>query len=140
MSNSISKPTTGIEQLFGRVLKLGSLLIAVIAVVAGGLGWLIVGQRGLVSALIGAGMALVFVSLTALSVWLGGKLNLGGFFGVVLGGWLLKVVGFLVLVFLLKHATFINGPVLFFTLVASVLGSLGIDSWVFVKARLPISA
>lgn len=140
MSNSISKPTTGIEQLFGRVLKLGSLLIAVIAVVAGGLGWLIVGQRGLVSALIGAGMALVFVSLTALSVWLGGKLNLGGFFGVVLGGWLLKVVGFLVLVFLLKHATFINGPVLFFTLVASVLGSLAIDSWVFVKARLPISA
>jgi hypothetical protein len=140
MSNSISKPTTGIEQLFGRVLKLGSLLIAVIAVVAGGLGWLIVGQRGLVSALIGAGMALVFVSLTALSVWLGGKLNLGGFFGVVLGGWLLKVVGFLVLVFLLKHATFINGPVLFFTLVASVLGSLGIDSWVFMKARLPIDA
>jgi hypothetical protein len=140
MSNSISKPTTGIEQLFGRVLKLGSLLIAVIAVVAGGLGWLLVGQRGLVSALIGAGMALVFVSLTALSVWLGGKLNLGGFFGVVLGGWLLKVVGFLVLVFLLKHATFINGPVLFFTLVASVLGSLGIDSWVFMKARLPIDA
>jgi hypothetical protein len=140
MTNSISKPTTGIEQLFGRVLKLGSLLIAVIAVVAGGLGWLIVGQRGLVSALIGAGMALVFVSLTALSVWLGGKLNLGGFFGVVLGGWLLKVVGFLVLVFLLKHATFINGPVLFFTLVASVLGSLGIDSWVFMKARLPIDA
>jgi hypothetical protein len=140
MSNSISKPTTGIEQLFARVLKLGSLLIAVIAVVAGGLGWLLVGQRGLVSALIGAGMALVFVSLTALSVWLGGKLNLGGFFGVVLGGWLLKVVGFLVLVFLLKHATFINGPVLFFTLVASVLGSLGIDSWVFMKARLPIDA
>jgi hypothetical protein len=140
MTNSISKPTTGIEQLFGRVLKLGSLLIAVIAVVAGGLGWLIVGQRGLVSALIGAGMALVFVSLTALSVWLGGKLNLGGFFGVVLGGWLLKVVGFLVLVFVLKHATFINGPVLFFTLVASVLGSLGIDSWVFMKARLPIDA
>ena len=140
MTNSISKATTGIEQLFGRVLKLGSLLIAVIALVAGGLGWLIVGQRGLVSALIGAGMALVFVSLTALSVWLGGKLNLGGFFGVVLGGWLLKVVGFLVLVFLLKHATFINGPVLFFTLVASVLGSLGIDSWVFMKARLPIDA
>jgi hypothetical protein len=43
-------------------------------------------------------------------------------------------------VFLLKHATFINGPVLFFTLVASVLGSLGIDSWVFMKARLPIDA
>jgi hypothetical protein len=139
-SNSIKEPTLGIEALFGKVLKLGSALIGVIALLAGGLGWLAVGQRGLVSALIGAAMALVFVTLTALSVWLGGKLNLGGFFGVVLGGWLLKVVGFLLLVFFLKNATFIHGPTLFLTLVVSVLGSLGIDSWIFMKARLPIDA
>jgi hypothetical protein len=136
---SLAKPTTGIEQLFGRVLKLGSALIAAIAAVAGLLGWFLVGSKGLVSALIGAGMALIFVSLTALSVWLGGRLNLGGFFGVVLGGWLLKVVGFLILVFVLKHATFISGPVLFCTLVASILGSLAIDSMVFLKARLPMN-
>jgi len=139
-TNGINKPTLGIEALFGKVLKLGTLLIGVIALLAGVLGWFLVGQRGLVSALIGAGMALLFVTLTALSVWLGGKLNLGGFFGVVLGGWLLKVVGFLLLVYFLKDATFIHGPTLFLTLVASVLGSLGIDSWIFLKARIPIDA
>jgi energy-converting hydrogenase Eha subunit B len=94
----------------------------------------------LISALIGAAIAFAFVSLTALSVWLGGRLNLGGFYGVVLGGWILKVLIFLIIVGVLRHAEFINGPTLFFTLVASILGSLGIDSWVFLKARLPIEA
>jgi hypothetical protein len=137
MSNSNSF-TFGSGQLFRRVLLWGSLLIAAIAVVASGLGFAFAGGNGLTSALIGAAMALVFVSLTAASVWIGGRLSLGGFFGVVLGGWILKVLLFLVLVGVLRHASFINGPTLFFTLVASVLGSLGIDAFVFMKARLPI--
>lgn len=137
MTNSNSQ-TFGSGQLFRRVLTWGSALIAGIALVASLLGWLLAGTNGLTSALIGAAMALIFVSLTAISVWLGGKLSLGGFFGVVLGGWILKVGLFLVLVGVLRHASFINGPTLFFTLVASVLGSLGIDAYVFTKARLPI--
>jgi len=126
--------------VFRKVIKYGALLIGGIAILAGLLGYVLVGVTGLVSALIGAGMALLFVTFTALSVWLGGKLNLGGFYGVVLGGWLLKVGGFLVIVYLLKRAEFINGPTLFFTLVASILGSLAIDTMVFLKARLPIDA
>jgi len=132
--------TTGIAAMFKKVLGWGALLIAGIAVVASILGWALAGINGLISALIGAAIAFAFVSLTALSVWLGGRLNLGGFYGVVLGGWILKVLIFLIIVGVLRHAEFINGPTLFFTLVASILGSLGIDSWVFLKARLPIEA
>jgi hypothetical protein len=132
--------TTGVAAMFKKVLGWGALLIAAIAVIASLLGWLLAGTNGLISALIGAAIAFAFVSLTALSVWLGGKLNLGGFYGVVLGGWILKVLIFLIIVGVLRQADFINGPTLFFTLVASILGSLGIDSWVFLKARLPIEA
>jgi hypothetical protein len=132
--------TTGIAAMFKKVLGWGGLLIAAIAVIAGVLGFIFAGANGLVSALIGAAIAFAFVSLTALSVWLGGKLNLGGFYGVVLGGWILKVLIFLVIVGVLRHASFISGPTLFFTLVASIMGTLGIDSWVFLKARLPIEA
>ncbi|MEY2915251.1 MAG: hypothetical protein RL454_180 [Actinomycetota bacterium] len=132
--------TTGVAAMFKKVLGWGALLIAAIAVIASLLGWALAGTNGLISALIGAAIAFAFVSLTALSVWLGGKLNLGGFYGVVLGGWILKVLIFLIIVGVLRHAEFINGPTLFFTLVASILGSLGIDSWVFLKARLPIEA
>ena len=74
----------------------------------------------------------------ALSVAIGGRLPLGAFFGIVLGGWILKLVGFVLVIGLLKGADFINGPVLFFTLVASILGTLALDSVAVLKARLPL--
>jgi hypothetical protein len=38
----------------------------------------------------------------------------------------------------LKGAEFINGPVLFFTLVAAILGTLAVDSVLVLKARIPV--
>ena len=125
------------EQLFTRVLKQGALLIGGVALIGGAAGMVIASVAGLVSALIGAAMALVFVSMTALSVWLGGKLSLGGFFGVVLGGWIAKLLIFIGLVVLLKGATFIVGPILFVCIVLSVIGSLVLDAIVVFKTRIP---
>jgi 4-amino-4-deoxy-L-arabinose transferase-like glycosyltransferase len=75
--------------------------------------------------------------MTALSVYFGGKLSLGGFFGLVMGGWLVKLVVFMAIVAVLKNAVFINGPVLFFTLVASILGTLAIDAISVTRSRIP---
>lgn len=125
------------ELLFTRVLKQGALLIGGVALIGGAAGMVIASVAGLVSALIGAAMALVFVSMTALSVWLGGKLSLGGFFGVVLGGWIAKLLIFIGLVVLLKGATFIVGPILFVCIVLSVIGSLVLDAIVVFKTRIP---
>jgi hypothetical protein len=125
------------ELLFTRVLKQGAMLIGAIALIGGFVGFLVAATAGLVSALIGAVMALIFVSMTALSVWLGGKLSLGGFFGVVLGGWIAKLLIFIGLVVLLKGATFIVGPILFVCIVLSVIGSLVLDAIVVFKTRIP---
>lgn len=125
------------EQLFKKILKQGAFLIAGIAVLGGVIGFLIASVAGLVSALIGASMALLFVSMTALSVWLGGKLSLGGFFGVVLGGWIFKLLLFIGLVLVLKGATFIVGPILFVCIVLSVIGSLALDAIAVLKTRIP---
>jgi hypothetical protein len=133
----MSKPTN-ISEVFSAVLKQGLFLVAAIAILGGGLGLIFAGVAGLVSGLIGATLALVFSSLTAASVYLGGKLSLGGFFGVVLGGWIVKLIGFIVLIAALKGASFIAGPVLFFTLVASILGTLVIDSRIVLKSRITV--
>jgi hypothetical protein len=135
----MSKATSSAE-VFAAVLKQGLILVAAIAIVGGGLGFIFAGLNGLISGLIGAGLALIFSSLTALSVKIGGRLSLGGFFGVVLGGWIAKLIGFIVLIALLKGAAFIAGPVLFFTLVASILGTLVIDSLIVMKSRIGIGS
>lgn len=125
------------EKLFSNILKQGALLILVIAAVGGLTGFLVASLNGLLSALVGAAMALVFVSMTAASVWFGGRLSLGGFFAVVLGGWIVKLVGFIVLVAILRDADFIVGPVLFGSVVASILGSLTLDALVVTRSRIP---
>lgn len=126
-------PTT----VFSKVLKLGSLLIVIIATVGSLIGFLSAGLPGLFGALIGAGIALLFVSLTALSVLFGSKLSLGGFYAVVLGGWLLKVVIFGAAIAILKQVDGLNRVAIFVTLVASVIGSLAVDGYVVTKAKIP---
>ena len=127
------------QSIFKKVLIRGLALLAAIAVVAALIGFLVSGTAGLVSALIGAAMTLLFVSLTALSVLIGAKLPLGGFFGVVMGGWLVKIVSFMVLVSVLQGVAGLDRKVLGFTLIASILGSLALDAYTLLKSRQPIA-
>ena len=66
-----------------------------------------------------------------------GSSSASGFFGVVLGGWILKLVLVIVLVATLKGATFIVGPILFVCVVTSVLGSLALDAVAVMRSRIP---
>lgn len=132
--------SNALNDMFRKVIVLGSALIGAVAVIGSGLGYLVAGIDGLISALIGSALTLAFVTVTALSVWSGSKLPLAGFFGLVMGGWLVKLIGFMFLIGALRDADFINGPVLFFTMVAAILGSLAVDSVVALKARIPVLA
>ena len=132
------KPSTSAEQLFRNVLGQTALLTGLIASLGSLAGFFVEGMNGVVSALIGAGLAFAFGALTVVSMMIGRKLSLAGFFGVVMGGWLIKLIGFALLARSLQGAEFINGPVLFLTLVAAILGSLVIDSIAVLSARIPV--
>jgi len=127
-----------VGMVYKRVILMSIAVVAVIAIGGTGFGFLFAGEAGVISALIGAVVALLFSILTVLSFWFGSKLSLGGFMGVVLGGWLVKFVVFAIALFSLRGTDFISGPVFFFSLVAAVLGGLVVDAWVVSKARLTI--
>ena len=57
-------------------------------------------------------------------------------FGIAVA-WLLKFVLFLVLVFLLRDQPWIHPQVLFFSIVAGVIGTLVVDVVVVAKSRMP---
>jgi hypothetical protein len=132
------KSSTSADQLFKKVLGQTALLTGLIASLGSLAGYFVEGMNGVVSALIGAGLAFAFGALTVVSMLIGRKLSLAGFFGVVMGGWLFKLIGFALLARSLQGAEFINGPVLFLTLVAAILGSLVIDSIAVLSARIPV--
>jgi len=132
------KSSTSADQLFKKVLGQTALLTGLIASLGSFAGYFAEGMNGVVSALIGAGLAFAFGALTVVSMIIGRKLSLAGFFGVVMGGWLVKLIGFALLARSLQGAEFINGPVLFLTLVAAILGSLVIDSIAVLSARIPV--
>ena len=129
-------PTTSAE-LFSRALRLSGALALTIALLGSGIGALVFGLPGVYSALIGSGVSALFGITTILSIRFGSKLGLGGFYGLVLGGWLIKILLFAMLLASLQSATFISGPMFFFSVVASVLGGLAIDSYLVLSAKLP---
>lgn len=125
-----------------RALAWGALLAGVILVVSAVLGFVFAGVPGLLGGLIGTLMAVVFMGITAASILAANRfassdLFVGAFFGIVLGGWILKFIVFIVLVVVLRDADWLNPTVLFLSLVAGVLASLVVDVLVVAKSRLP---
>lgn len=120
----------------------GGLLAVAIAVVGSVIGYFVDGSVGLVSALVGAAMAFLFLGVTAGSILLGNRIANSDFlnplfFVTVLGGWLLKFAVFLILLFVLKDQPWINNIVLLLTVIVGVVGSLVVDVVVIARSRQP---
>jgi hypothetical protein len=128
--------------IFKRILAYGGILALVLGIVGSVAGYLVAGGIGVVSALIGTVMAVVFLGITTLSVVIATRVAKGdllsvAFFGIVMGAWLLKFVVFVVLVILLKDQPWVQSTVLFLTLIVAVLGTLIVDVVVIARSRLP---
>jgi hypothetical protein len=126
-----------------RVLVLASVFAGIVAVVAAIIGFIVSGGEGVAGALVGAVLALLFSGVTAASILFANRFHrseqyLAIFFGVVLGGWIVKFVVFLVAAFLLRDQPWLDPTVLFLTMVISVIGSLVIDVVVIGRSRIPV--
>jgi len=120
-----------------RALAFGGVLAAAIAIVGSVVGFAVAGGTGVISALIGTAMAVGFLGITAVSILFARRFDIGAFFGIVMGAWLLKFVLFLVLGLSLKDQPWIQPTVLFVCLIAGVVGTLAVDVIVVAKSRVP---
>ncbi|MGX1791453.1 hypothetical protein ACWIDW_00680 [Microbacterium sp. NPDC055312] len=114
----------------------------VLALAAAGIGYAVDGTSGLWSGLIGVLLAFLFLGITAGSIlfanrWFGDPIYVQLFFAIVLGGWLLKLGLFLVIMIVLSGQPWISPLVFFLSIVAGVVLSLVVDALVLVRMRLP---
>ncbi|MER7448457.1 hypothetical protein [Microbacterium sp. NPDC097977] len=125
-----------------RTLIWSALSMVVLAIVAGGIGLLVDGGEGLVSGLLGVVLAMLFLGITALSIlianrWFGDPLYVQLFFAIVLGGWLLKLGLFVVIMIVLSGQPWVSPMVFFLSIVTGVVATLVIDVIVITRMRLP---
>ena len=128
--------------VLGRALVYGGILTVGIALLGSVIGYTVAGAPGMVSALIGAGLTALFMGFTALSIVLASRVTKGEpsstlFFGIVLGMWLLKFVVFITILVVLRNQSFLQPMILFFAILAAVIGSLVVDVVAFVRSRTP---
>lgn len=123
-------------------LKWPAIAIGTLAVAGGVVGYLVSGPTGLVSALLGAAMWLVFLALTSLSIHLAIRATRNDpgsplFFGIVLGSWVVKLVLFVLLAIWMRAQAWLDPTVFFVTVIIAVVGSLVFDVVAFQRARVP---
>lgn len=123
----------------------GAVFAVVIAIVAGGVGFLVAGMPGLLGGLLGAALSAVFLGITAISFLIAGRAAKGDstnpvFFGIVVGVWLLKLVVFVVIEVLLRGQPWFDPRVFFVAIVVVVIGSLALDAVAMTRARVPYAS
>lgn len=124
------------------VLVWGGIVAGVLAVVGGAIGYLVAGPEGLWSALVGVLVAAAFLGITVASIlianrWYGDPIYVPVFFAIVLGGWILKFIVFIVILLLLRGQPWLDTAVFFIAVVVSILASLVVDVVVLLRMRVP---
>jgi hypothetical protein len=123
--------------IFQGVLRNLLVAIAVITLVALPGGYLVAGWAGLLGALLGVLVALLFCGTTALSMLYALHKPLGVLAGVILGAWVAKMLVLVAALAVLQRLTFYDRTVFVVVLFVAVLTSMVIDVRAVVRARIP---
>jgi hypothetical protein len=120
-----------------RILITMGVLVGISAIVFAVVGYVTEGTDGLVSALIGAALTLVFSGLTVVSLLLAIDRDPTIFLAIILGVWLGKLVVFIVAILLLRDQPFIVPWVLIVSMLVAAAITLAVDALIVLRARIP---
>ncbi|MBN9150006.1 MAG: hypothetical protein KF739_04300 [Cryobacterium sp.] len=129
--------------VYSRALRLGSLVTLGIAILGSIAGYFLSGLPGVFSALMGAGLALVFMGLTAASMIVAVRVTGNApppdvrFFGIVVGTWFVKLIVFVGVAIWLRGEPWLDPMVFFVAALAAVIGLLIVDVVALQTSRVP---
>lgn len=118
-------------------MRWGVIGLVVLAVVVIPVGWVIAGAAGLWGALIGLALGGLFVLTTAISALFTASLPATTAGAVMLGGWLLKVLIALGVLFALRGADFYHSGVFGSVVIAALVVLLAAETYGVVRTRVP---
>lgn len=135
------RPETEVEAAWAKVWRSlmvrGILLVLVVAALGMGIGALVAGPKGFAGGAVGGGLAAVFIIVTLVIMYFGRNLGLTTIAGLLGVGFLFKAFIFMIVIWRVKDALWLDGTVAFFTIVLAVLGSSIVEAVTVVKARVP---
>lgn len=128
-----------VRAVFRRALRDMLVLVAGLAVVGVALGALISEppSAGILGALIGVVLTLLFSGTTVVSMLRTTSAAPSAMMATILGAWLVKMIVLIVILSVLKDQTFYDRTVLVGVLLAGVVGSIYLDYRAVVRGRVP---
>ena len=123
-----------------RILAYCSIAAGIVVVIACVLAAIVSGGGAALSAVFGAAVVVLFFALSLLAGHFVGRKNPSGAIGVFLVTYLVKVVGFAVVLFFIGAPNWLDGTWFFITAVAVVLVWQGTEVFVFTRLRLQLFA
>ncbi|HEV7166933.1 MAG TPA: hypothetical protein VGN49_03090 [Micrococcaceae bacterium] len=121
-----------------RILAYCSTAAGIVVVIACAVSAIVAGGAAALSALFGAVVVVLFFALSLLVGHFVGRRNPSGAIGMFLATYLVKVVGFAVVLFFIGNPSWLDGTWFFITAVAAVLVWQGTEVFVFTRLRLQL--
>ncbi|MDN5805693.1 MAG: hypothetical protein L0I80_07085 [Brevibacterium sp.] len=141
MTDESARQETYVQAAWTRVwrtmLVRGIILVVAVAVLGMGVGYLVAGTEGRNGGAVGGGLAAVFIIITLVIMYVGRNMGLTAIAGFLGMGFLFKAFIFMIVIWRLKDATWLDGTVAFFTIVVAVIGSSLVEALTVVKGRVP---
>ncbi|WP_209325102.1 hypothetical protein [Brevibacterium renqingii] len=141
MTDPSPRTETAVEAAWTKVWRTllirGIVLVLVVAALGMGIGWLAADTTGLVGGAVGGGLAAVFIVITLVIMYIGRNMGLTTIAGLLGVGFLFKAFIFMIVIWRIKDATWLDGTVAFLTIVVAVLSTSIVEAVTVVRGRVP---
>jgi hypothetical protein len=137
MSETPNETGRATRNMYALILRRLGILVAGLAVAGSVVGYLVAGSPGVWGALMGAGIAALFMLGTVVTMMLTADKPLPVATAAGVGGWMAKMVVLFVVLLLVRGRDFYSPGVFFLVLVLAIVGSLGIEMAAVLRARVP---